>query len=99
MKTLLTFVLACAAVLCVTQVEARHCRSSFSLSFGGFAPICAPVCPRPVYVEPVYYAPAPYYYAPAPAYYAYPTPAPVYVYPRSQPVIGTSTTFSWYNCR
>lgn len=94
MKTLLTFVLACAAILCVTQVEARHCRSSsFSISFGGYAPVCA----RPVYVEPVYYAPAPCYVAPA--YYAYPAPAPVYVYPRPQPVIGTSTTFSWYNCR
>lgn len=91
MKYIVTLIVACAALFTVAQVEARHHRcSSFSLSFGAFAP--APVCPTYV-VQP-----QPCYYAPVPSpYYVY--PAPTYVYARPAPVIGTSTTFGWYNCR
>lgn len=95
MKYLLTLALACGVLFTASTLEARHHRhSSFSLSFGSaFAPV--PVC-QPCYVNPYYAAPAPcYVYAPQPCY-VYPAPRPIV---QPVPVVGHTTTFSWYNCR
>lgn len=106
------FILAAVLFSCVllksSQAEARHARSSFSLSFCQTAPTyyCPP--PQPVYYvqqqpQPVYYQAPPQqvvYTQAAPVYYeAVPYYAPVVVRPAPRPFMQSRAGFSWNFCR